>query len=299
MSSVTKSLPLTIVASNVTASAHPTYNPATTYAVGAKVKAVSALDGLTYEYESLADDNEGNPLSDTTWWLNLGPSNRDAMFDSRTSTTTTRTGDIVVTLSTAGQNFDSIAVLNIGGATSVSIEVKQGATTLYSDTQSLIEDVTSWYDFFFAPLDNVKTKYIWNPYIFPSDAQVTLTIAGTTPSIGLVTLGRRRDMALTEYGATVGIEDYSTKETDQWGRTYLLERAFAETAEVKMVLPTGQVDALKATLADLRATPALYDLNNDGNDFDSLIIFGKYDSFSIDIAYHSTAYCTLTLTELI
>ena len=298
MASVTKPLALTVNNTNVAASTYPAYSSGATYAKGANAKATNAADGLVYEYESLADDNTGNPLTDPTWWLNLGPCNRDAMFDSRTSTVTTGSGDIVVTVS-PGEFFDTITLLNIQDSTGVSVSVDRGATNLYSDTQSLSEDVTSWYDFFFSPLGEQETKAVWNQEVFYSDATVTVTVSGTTPSVGLLLIGRAREIALTEYGASIGIEDYSTKETDQWGRTLLIEREYADTADVKMVLDTGQVDAIRRTLADLRATPALYNLNNEGSRFQSLVIFGKYDDFSIDIAYHTTAYCTLRLTGLL
>lgn len=295
---VTKPFNLTIDSTNVAASSYPTYSTGTTYNQGDKVSATNADDGLVYEYESVLDSNTGQSLSDEGWWLNLGPCNRDAMFDSRTSTVTTGSGDIVVTVS-PGAFFDKVALLNVANSTGITISVYNGATLLYTETSSLTEDVASWFDYFFSPLDVLDTKLISSREVFYGSAAVTVTIAGTNPSIGLLMVGRSTELGQTEYGASVGIEDYSTKETDLWGRTFLLEREYADTADIKMVLPSGQVDYVKRTLANFRATPALYELNNDDSDYQALTIFGKYDDFSVSIDYHSTSYCTLRIVGLI
>lgn len=299
MASVVKPLNLTVNSTNVAASAYLTYASGTTYSKDNFVSAVSAEDGLVHEYKSVADANTGNALTDSTWWVDLGPCNRDAMFDARTSTVTTGAGAITVNVA-PNAYFDTIAVLNVRDATSVVISVDRDGVNLFSDTTSLTEDVASWFDYFFSDIGDQTTKYIWNPEIFYADANISLTVNGSSPILGLLMVGRAKELGLTEYGASVSIEDYSTKETDQWGRTYLLERGYADRASVKMVLPSGQVDSVRKALADLRATPALYDMNNsDDILYDSLVIFGKYDDFSVDIAYHSFSYCSLSLTGLI
>ena len=79
----------------------------------------------------------------------------------------------------------------------------------------------------------------------------------------------------------------------------MVERPFADTARVNLVLPTESVSAVKQILSRFRAKPALYDLNNADSDHDSLRVYGKYDDFEVTIEHHSISYCSLTVTGLL
>lgn len=128
-----------------------------------------------------------------------------------------------------------------------------------------------------------------------------VTFTGSTVGLGLLLVGRGRDLGDTLADPTVGIEDYSTKERDAFGVAYLLEREYADRASVQIALPPAQVDAVRRTLAAYRATPALYDFNNaDASErWDSLVIFGTYENFEVSLAYPGIAYCSLTVQSLI
>ena len=291
---------LTIISTNVPgpiADGYSAYNAATTYALSDEVFA-EAADGLDHIYRSALDGNVGNPITDETKWVDIGPCNRDAMFDDRTGTTTTHDDDIIVTVQADGA-FDTIALINVTGATSVSATIAPAGGTPREVTGTLLEDASSWLSYFTDDLNVRGTKAIWNVGLSFSSATIEIRINGSAPSVGMALIGGTTELGLTEYGATVGIEDYSTKETDEWGNTYLRERDYADTADVKIVCELQQVDALRRIFAGLRARPALYDMNNPGTSFESLVVFGKYDNFSLDMAYHNQAYCTLRIIGLV
>lgn len=84
------------------------YASGATYAVGDK-----ATDTTAHRlYESLIDDNTGNPLSDAGAWLDLGPSNRFAMFDQSNGTATSSGYGIDATVQANGRT-DGLALLNV------------------------------------------------------------------------------------------------------------------------------------------------------------------------------------------
>jgi len=69
-------------------------------------------------YESLQSSNVGNtPRLSSTWWLDLGATNRWKMFDLSVSSRTTNADSISISLQPTGR-CDSVALLNISAATS-------------------------------------------------------------------------------------------------------------------------------------------------------------------------------------
>ena len=309
---VTKPYGLEITATNIAASSYTAWSSATTYAVGDKVKYPATVTPagpylptpMIREYEALTISTNKTPaVGGTDDWLDLGPSNQYRMFDDRTGTSSVRATSIDVTVE-PGAFFDHIALLRLDGALSVRIKVGRGATILYDETIDVSEDATDWSDYFFGDRDGVRTAVSVTPQVFYSDAWVQTIITGTTGvnvGLGLLLVGRGRDLGVTIETPSIGIEDYSTKETDTFGNTYLLEREYADRASVQMILETGQVDAVRRELAKYRATPALYDLNNAESEeaYDSLLIFGFYESFDVSLGYPGKSYCSLDVQSLI
>lgn len=295
---------LTLNSSTVADTSAAAYNAATTYALDATVSATDASGNSTlkHEYKSLQAGNTGNALIDPAWWHDMGPTNQLAMFDDRATTITTATTTLTVNVA-PGDYFDTISLQRLKNVSSVQIKITRAAETLYNETITLEAPVYDWAEYFFGPLYDYRDSYTWTEEVWYSDcvAQITLTgPPGETIECGLLLIGRADDFGLTLYGVEVSIEDYSTKETDEtFGTTYLLEREYASRASCQIILDRAQTAYVKRKLAAVRATPALYDLNNEGESDPALILFGKYDDFSINYTDHAKSYCALTLLELI
>lgn len=292
---------LTLISTNVADTTVPAYNATTTYAI-TNVVSGTGTDGWTHTFESLADANTGNPLTDPTKWLDLGAINRHAAFDTRSSTATTNICQIVFKVSPS-EWFDTIAIMKLDSVLDITVRIlPSSGDAIFNQFYNLRRDTASWMGYFFDPFDYYQ-QLIINTMIFYAGSHVEVTLNGPTDTligVGVMMAGRGQELGLTQYGASVGIEDFSTKETDEFGDTYLLQRAFADTADIQMVLPTPQVDEVRMRLARVRGQPCLYQLNNSdtGTRLDSLVIFGFYSDFSIDIAYHSQSYCSLNIEAL-
>jgi len=93
------------------------YNAGTTYALGDTVYSAS-----THRcYESLAAGNTGNPLpvlpeTTTTKWLDVGPTNKWAMFDLSRNTQTVHASPLVVVVA-PGQRINTVGLTGIKGST--------------------------------------------------------------------------------------------------------------------------------------------------------------------------------------
>ena len=299
---VTAPLPLSLVSSNVSASAYDPWSGTTAYTRGDKVFYNPLSDIVGHEYEALTDHTNSPPVVDgTTDWIDLGPDNRSAMFDSKIGTVTSASGSILVSITPQGY-FDSIALIRVLNAITITITVTRSGQTLYTDYFNAYQDAAEWGGYFFGERIMLRNAVSIIPQMFYKDCTVIVNIQGTAGqevSCALLMIGRSYYLGVTSNEPKVGIQDYSTKEVDTFGNAFLLERAYADRASVNIQLNTAQLDAVRRKLATYRASPVLYDLNNDDTHYESLIIFGYYDEFDITLAFPTVSYCTLSVQSLI
>ncbi len=223
------------------------------------------------------------------------------MFDTRTSTMTTRTAFLDVTVE-PNEWFDTVGILKLDSVLQIQVDITAPDNTLlHSHLYDLRRDTASWIGYYFDPFDYYQ-QLIINPMIFFAKSHVRIRMTGPsdqTVGCGVVMVGRAQELGMTLLGAKVGISDYSTKETDAFGETYLLQRAYADTADIQMVLPSGQVDEVRMRLTQMRGKPCLFNLNNkDAGGYDSLMVFGYFPDFSIDIQYETQSFCSLSVEAL-
>lgn len=280
--------------SNVAENDYAAWSSGTAYTTGARV----ILASTHRKYEALAASTGVNPASDPTKWLDLGPTNRWAMFDARVGTKTTRTGSLQVTMAPGAA--DGIAFIDTD-AESATVSLSVSGTQIYSKTQSFNiggTAIDNWFSWFFEPLGRKSNLLFLDVPVYEAGV-ITVTINRDNPadivSCGTLLVGRQFDIGETEHGVGLGIIDYSRKETDQFGVTSVVERAYAKRMTARVVMQTSGVDDVQTILAAVRATPVLW-IGSDS--FDSLTVYGFYKEFSIDLAYPTISYCSLTIEGL-
>jgi hypothetical protein len=273
---------------------YPAWSSVTAYTVGARV----ILAATHRRYEALAASTNVSPSTDPTKWLDLGPTNRWAMFDARVGTATSRTGSLQVGLAPGA--IDALALIDTE-AESATVTLTAGGLQVYSRSQTFNVGgvaIDNWFSWFFEPLGR-KTSMLFLDVPVYAAGQLSVTLTRDNPadsvSCGTLLVGRQLSLGDTEHGADIGIIDYSRKETDQFGVTSVVERAFAKRMTAKVVMPTDAIDDIHRSLAALRATPVLW---IGSESFESLTVYGFYKEFSIDIAYPTVSYCSLTIEGL-
>jgi hypothetical protein len=107
--------------------------------------------------------------------------------------------------------------------------------------------------------------------------------------------GTSVELGDVETTPTIGITDYSRRETDDYGVTTVVKRGFSRFMSVKLGVPFDSVDAVQRELAALRATPARWVADDR---FASLDLRGYYKDFSLDLSAPPLSYCTLTVDAL-
>ena len=301
MSALIAVSPITITDSMLTSSTvseadYSTWSSSTTYARGARVIVLS-----THKiYESLQASNlNKSPLTQTLWWIEVSPTNKWACFDTSVSTQTAQSTSISYTIN-PGQAVNALAALNLTNATSMSISMSSalGGGVVFTKTIDLSAKppYSTWWNWFYSakitPTQSVNVD-------LPSyvDGIITVTInGGTSLAVGVLMMGQQRAFGIgLQYGSRVGIQDYSRKETDDYGETVLVQRAFAKRANFDLILEKYETDQLQNFLTDVRATPVLW-IGSD--EYESTTIFGFYKSFEIVISYSDRSDCSLEIEGL-
>jgi len=289
--------PATMLISSNAGEAYSAWNIATSYSKDAIV------DYDTHYFKSLTNTNVGNnPETDAVNWLLIGSDNTHAMFDGQVSTETTKaTSPLVVTISPGIVN--SVALLGLTGQ-SVSIVMTDGGASppVYSRTVDLEGSIIlDWYMYFFEPFEQLSEVVLTDlpPY---SNGQITMTLSsGGNVAIGELLVGTVYALGenALEHGATIGIIDYSRKDTDpDTGLTTFVQRAYSKRMSGQFLIENGSISGVQKVLSSIRAVPSVY-IGSEDTDYSALIVYGFYRDFSIDIAYPTHSFCRIEVEGLI
>lgn len=239
------------VVSNVAEADHPEWANATTYAAGAKV--IKAATHRIYESAQGGNLNH-DPAGDSGHWIDIGTTNRWAMFDQALGTVTEQGTPIIVSLTVT--DVDAVALLDVVGTT---VRVQAPG---YDQTKPVGAGAITFLD---LPL---------------TSGVVTVTVSGGPVQVGTLLIGRLASLGVTEAAPSAGINDYSRKETDEFGEVTVVERAWAKRMSARSLIRTEALDQVANRIASVRARPCLW-IGDD--ELDSLTVYGFFKEFSIEV----------------
>ncbi|MFY8164319.1 MAG: hypothetical protein ACOVKC_08795 [Brevundimonas sp.] len=280
----------------LTGSTYLAWNAATAYQVDDIVIVVSANSHLSYR-RRVAGTTATAPSADATNWLALGATNRWKMFDGSITSQTSNPLAITETFIPAAR-VDTVACLNVVAGSITVTQTDPIDGLVFNVTTSMIDSVgidNPW-SYCFEPITYLSDLILGGllPY---ANATIAVTInqpSGTALCGGLI-LGLSKDIGSTEYGASVGIQDYSVKAVDVFGNTSITQRAFSKRGDFTVWVPNTLTDILQTTLAGFRATPILY-IGSDN--FASTAIYGFFKDFTLAIAYPNVSIFTVSIEGL-
>jgi hypothetical protein len=278
----------------------PAWVSGTSYAKGATVTHADPVTGNVRRWESLINSNTVEPSSaNATSWLDIGPCNKCAMFDSMISTQTVAVSPLVVVIE-PGDVISSIAFLNLIGE-SIRVEMITDDGVIYDETQNLQGAIIAdWWDYYFAKDEQIFQAIFNNlPLYYQSQIRITLTgPTGSNVAIGHAPFGTSQEIGSLEMGATSGIIDYSRKETDEFGVTDFVRRDFADEFTGQVFVDNTQLNRIKRLLRELRATPCLWIGTEDSKYAETLVVYGWYREHRIAIAYPEHSLIDLEIEGL-
>lgn len=206
----------------------------------------------------LTTKNIGNALTNADYWFDAGPMNQWAMFDTYNTSQTSATTTIEVEI-TPGTRIDTVALLNLSGASSVQIVANNGSD-YYDETYSLAETAFAddWYVGTYAETF-YKVNFAVSDIPPNSGTTLTITISGSgTVKCGSCVVGLSKEIGGAEYGTDIGIDDYSLISRDDYGTLTITERDYNDRGDFELHIPKAKHAAVSNLIKSYRATPALW-----------------------------------------
>lgn len=298
---------LTLVSSTIpepdTSMGEVLWDPATNYTEGQIV-----IRATTHrKYESIGGGvDSGTPETTPKKWLDVGSTNRWAMFDlTRNESSISSTGQIVFEVK-PGKRINTLALLGLQ-ATKVKVEifVNGESVPVYSFEQNTTtRNTQSWSEYFFGSFGYTPSVLLQNlpPY---TNATFKVTILNTNANaqtkISSVVMGNKVYLGATQYNARSDSMNFSTISRDEFGGAILKPRRSVPKTNQTLWTPYDIVNSVRQARTDLNAVPALWsglDEKFDHPYFESLLILGIYKQFEIDLAHPQVALVNLELEEI-
>ena len=284
-----------LISSNVAEDDHLAWDIATLYTVGQMVVSDHII------YECLVEHTGASPAENSGGtapkWLNLGATNRWRMFDEKVGSQTTKAESI--TLSISPGIVDSIAFLDLVATEIVITMTDPTEGLVYAETIDLVSGATigDGYTYFFEPLITTDAAVLLGiPPYGSAEINIAINYPSGTAAVGTVAFGMQKDLGVTQSNPSIGIIDYSKKEVDTFGNFSVLRRAYSKRLECELFVSNNAIDDLHRTLSDHRATPVIWVGADSGHS--SMIIYGFYRSFSINVPYPNHSTCSLEIEGL-
>lgn len=267
---------ITLTTTNVSETDYSQWAVGTTYALGDRVIVLSEHN----VYESLAGSNTGNTPSTTPdKWALVGKTNAYKCIDDKTSTQTINNTSIVMTFQTLKST--SIAFLNVE-CVSIKVEVLDGATVIFEEERSgLSRDTIGWYSYFFN--DFTFQNFFLFQHLYNPTAIYRITLTGDVCKLGVMVIGSIFEIGDTISNSSLGFVDYSKKDIDIWGETYLKQGVYRDYFRGEIGINKGKLEIVKKVLRDRRGKLSLfipstvYDLTIYGYAQEPELIWSEFD----------------------
>lgn len=270
----------------------------TAYAVGNRV--IKTSTHRVYECVQ-AGTNHDPETAGVSWWVDIGPTNRWAMFDNVVGTSSSSASTMTIVLQPGG--ISGLALLELAGqSVSVTMRDAPAGTVVYSRTVTLDEsDITSFYDWFYAPYDQ-KTDIVLTdlpPHFMGCELTITITSVGAT-SCGVCKFGEVIAIGDAKVGVGLEILDYSKKVKDpDFGTFSVSERGYAKLMTLDVITDKNDFARIVKRSAEIRATLCIYIATDADQVLSPLIVYGFYRSLRIVVEYPLHHQCALQIEGLI
>lgn len=251
-------------------------------------------------YQAGSDVNDAIPPPDNqTVWIKVGPTNTWALFNGRTS----QSSKFNATASYRfrfGRAIDAVAAIGLVDVQTIRVRVVDptyGTVFDKSLTVGLAPEIPDWWEWHFGVWTPTGALGMFTGLPAYPQADVLVDFAGTTKmEVGKLLMGNTKEWGLgVEVGASVGIQDFSRKDLDEYGNRVLVERTYIGWADMSVPVRRAEITPLKSYMAQNRAKPILF---IGSQDIEALNVFGIAKDWSIAIEYYGYAMFAIQLEEV-
>ena len=275
-----------------------------TYVVGDKRIMTTGLHRI---YECLVDhtssDASGAPNFNLTGatpkWLDIAPTNRWAMFDNKIGTVSTISSPLTVVLSPGP--ISGLALLELSGSTAeVTLKDQAGGSVVYSRTVDLDGTIiTSFFDWFFTEFAQQTDLTLTDlpSQFFSGELTISISSSAATVACGVALVGKVSGLGVSESGTSIGIISYSIKTTDAFGNLTIVQRQNSKRASLRLLIEKEDFNRVYRTLAAVDSVLCIYVATQVAG-YESLILYGIWRDFNIDVSYETGFLASLEIEGL-
>lgn len=290
--------PAMLVASSVEEDDQPAWASGTTYPVGALVVYANRI---WKSVQASNTNHQPDVVTDPPWWTDTGPTNRWAMFDRSPSTATTATGSFSVTVA-PGVFVNAVGLVGVAAGTVRLQQVSpDGLTTYYDQTQTVsATPAGSYWNWFFGSRLQETTQIVFSGLVPYLSARLVVSVQGYgTVRTGVLLVGTLHAIGTTLSGARSEFDDYSLKDTDDFGNVTVTERPYADNTTQQVLLDNRDLPRIRALRAAVRAKPCLWVGSVRNKLAAVLACYGFFDEFSVEIPEESVSYASISIKGLV
>lgn len=274
------------------------WSAATPYTVGQQ--AIRTSTHRIYQ-RLVAGTTATAPEVDFANWLDVGPTNRWAMFDTLRNSATTAATSMTIVI-TPGRRIDSIALMGLVGESVTVSMTSVPLGTVYTTTENLIlRNTVSWSGYFFSSFAYAGSTVRFDLPSF-TNAVITVTVsrASGNVALGALVIGQQFDLGRVLSQARSDALNFSTVTRDNFGGAILVPRRTVPKTDQQIVTQPARIDKVREIRTALNAVPAVWSGMDDkvsNPHFESLLILGIYKEFSITLDA-SITNISLSLEEI-
>lgn len=279
-----------LLSSSLAEDEYAAWSSGTTYALAARaIKAHKVWESVQ------AGNLNHDPETDTahTWWIEVGPSNRWAMFDEKPSTRSVAAASTLTLTLQPGVWITDVALVGFAGTSArVQVYESDGVTLLFDQKKPLpgIAE-TSFYRWFFRDRVVIDGDIVFTGLPRRLNGRIVVTLTGPGEvSLGVLAIGVGHAVGSTLAPSTSDLIDYSRVQTDELGDTTITRRKRARRASYQVFLPNADVPRVRALRDRISSVMCVFVGSQLGNQQSALLAYGLFTRFPLEIGgtTHST-----------
>lgn len=203
--------------------------------------------------------NQFDAAGSPTFWIEVGPTNRTAMFDGKVNTQTVADSPLTFTLTPGA--FNGFALLNID-ADSYSVTVKDspGGEVIYGEPITRLEgskpaDYREYFFDRFKPL----TQFVRTGIDMYGEAEISITLNKATGQVklGMFAIGEQMPVGIPQRDSVVNPSSFSYFKQDAFGNAVVKKRPSATGMSIPCVTETINANTVKGVIDSVAGTPCL------------------------------------------
>lgn len=250
-----------------------------TSAGGAAVALTGSQSGV---HNATASQNANRPLTDSSYWLQAGATNRWKMFDAYNNTQTEHADSIVFTVcpQAIAQGI-YLGNIDVDEISITGTDPTDGV--VFSETTSMvIEDSnSSFFNWLFKPIRRRRQFCTLSlPLYYAASFEVRLKKPGGLAKCGMFRIGPLVDVGLSEYGLEAEIKDYSSTKFNFDGTSKTELRGYSKRQSVDVEVSNEIVSELYERMIEFRQRTVVF---IGAKHIDLTLVCGVYSGFKIVI----------------